>query len=143
MKKKKPIRRQKNKFMQSISTFLDNINSLLVENGKWSSMRFAAMFATVVPLTVWSIISLMNSKVEDFPESIAIIIAGALGSKWLQKREEIKSFRDSLMDLNSLKYSDDNSYNDIHDDNSDDDNYNYDDLDPIKIEQSQRKPRKY
>ena len=83
---------------------INNIGSLFEENGKWSSMRFASLFATILPLTVWAYVSMKTLAIATFPESIALIVVGSLGSKWLQKRDEIKGFRDSMMDMKSLKY---------------------------------------
>lgn len=86
-----------------IGTLFTNLGSLLEENGKWSSMRFASLFATIVPLAVWAVVSIKTNTIVSFPESIALIVVGSLGTKAFQKREEIKGFRDSLMDLKTMK----------------------------------------
>lgn len=86
-----------------IGTLFTNLGSLLEENGKWSSMRFASLFATIIPLAVWAYVSIKTNTIASFPESIALIVVGSLGTKAFQKREEIKGFRDSLMDLKTMK----------------------------------------
>jgi hypothetical protein len=58
--------------------------------GKLSQMRILSAFAIVVPILVWTVYVFVNGW-QDFNESFAFLILGALGSKAAQKWAESKN----------------------------------------------------
>jgi uncharacterized membrane protein YiaA len=76
------------KIIKKITDFLFSVFS--DNGGRLSSMRILSAFAIVVPILVWTVYVFVNEW-QDFNESFALLILGALGSKAAQKWAESKN----------------------------------------------------
>jgi hypothetical protein len=108
-----------------ISSIGSNVGSLLEADGKWSAMRFMSMFAVIVPISVWAIISLVNWQPAQLPAEVSAIVLFGLGGKALQSKYEIQNARESvtgLLNMTKPTTTETNQYS-LYSDNSQQTNY--------------------
>lgn len=84
---------------ETLNRYASNIGSLLETDGKWSAMRFMSMFAVIVPISVWAVISIVNWYPAQLPAELSAIVLFGLGGKALQSKYEIRNARESVNDL--------------------------------------------
>ena len=59
-------------------------------SGKPSTMRVSTLFVVVAVMGTWSFVSVSQVSIQNLPESVVVVLLGALGSKLAQRTVEQK-----------------------------------------------------
>lgn len=59
-------------------------------SGKPSTMRMSTLLIVVAVMGTWSFVSVTQVAIQNLPESIVVVLLGALGSKLVQRTVEQK-----------------------------------------------------